>query len=101
MYDNMRLSQGEIKRIDSLLEGMSIDEKEDYLLDNDIVQLRVCNNCGKIIEDGYVIYGCEQYCSDTCVRDMIERAHFDESIFELINEAKSDVIDSYWTVWNE
>ena len=97
----MRLSQEEIKKIDSQLEGMSIDEKESYLLDKDIVQLRVCDNCGKIIENGYIIYGCEHYCSDACLRDMIECGHVNESILELINEAKSDDIDSYWTVWNE
>lgn len=96
----MKVTQEEIKNIDSLLEGLSIYGKEDYLLENNIEELRVCENCGKLIENGYVIFGCEQYCLNKCLQEMVEKGCLDNSIFEIIEKAQDDNVVSYWTAWN-
>lgn len=97
----MKLTQEVIKSIGSLLEGLSIYEKEDYFLKNDIEELRVCENCGKLIESGYVIFGCEHYCSNKCLQEMVEKGCLDNNIFEILEKAQNNNVDSYWTVWNE
>lgn len=56
--------------------------------------LRICNECGKIMKQGYCIDGgVEYYCSDECLHK-----HYTE---EEWNEMYEDGGDSYWTEWEE
>lgn len=55
---------------------------------------RVCNECGKPMIEGYVVNGCETYCSDECLHKHLTDAEFDE----LYDEGNGD---TYWTTWYE
>ena len=83
------LSEYDIEDIKDFIDSPDIESKENFILDNDIQTLRVCYNCGKFINEGYLYKDFETYCSDEC---FIE-AHDQESF----NEADEDTL--YWTAW--
>lgn len=63
-------------------------ELSNYLFNN----VRVCAECGKIIQEGYVIGGgLQYYCSDKCLHK-----HYTE---EEWNKMYNDDGDNYWTEW--
>lgn len=55
---------------------------------------RVCDECGKPMIEGYVVDGCDTYCSDECLHKHIT----DEEYEELYNNGNGD---TYWTTWYE
>ena len=55
---------------------------------------RICEECGKPMIDGYVINGCDTYCSDECLHKHVS----EEEYKALYNDGKGD---SYWTIWYE
>lgn len=55
---------------------------------------RVCEECGKPIIEGYVVDGCENYCSEECLHKHISEEDFDA----LYNDGNGD---TYWTTWYE
>ena len=64
----------------------------DYLYDEGI-EVRICSECGSLMEDGYVIDGGMQYyCGDECLHK-----HFTD---EEWSEECENNYDSYWTHWN-
>jgi len=55
---------------------------------------RICDECGKPMIEGYVVDGCNTYCSDVCLHKHIT----DEEYNLLYNDGNSD---TYWTTWYE
>lgn len=55
---------------------------------------RTCSDCGKGMNEGYVINGgCEHYCSDDCLHKHISADEFED----LYDDGDGD---SYWTEWD-
>lgn len=55
---------------------------------------RVCDECGKPMIVGYVVDGCDTYCSDECLHKHLTEEEFKE----LYNDGEGD---TYWTTWYE
>lgn len=55
---------------------------------------RICDECGKPMIEGYVVDGCNTYCSDECLRNHIT----DEEFNSLYDNGNGD---TYWTTWYE
>jgi hypothetical protein len=55
---------------------------------------RVCDECGKPMIEGYVVDGCETYCSEECLHKHISSDEFTE----LYNNGEGD---TYYTTWYE
>ena len=55
---------------------------------------RICEECGKPMIEGYVVDGCETYCSKECLHKHISEEEFNE----LFNGGNGD---TYWTTWYE
>lgn len=74
--------------IDEFIYSSDVEEKEEFIEDNEIETLRVCQTCGKFITEGYIYRDFETYCSDECI----------------ISEHGKDVLNTdedelYWTAW--
>lgn len=96
------LTQSQIEELNTLLAGLEPEEKEDYLLAREIDNLRVCDTCGKLMEEGLVIHdGRYHICSEECLHIAVEQGLIDESIYDELSLAENDDASSYWTVWNE
>ena len=55
---------------------------------------RVCDECGRPMIEGYVVDGCDTYCSDECLHKHLT----DEQFNNLYNDGNGD---TYWTTWYE
>ena len=75
--------------IEEFIYSPDIEAKEDFIEDNEIETLRVCQHCGKFMNEGYIYNDFETYCSDECF--IKEHGH---STFE---NASDDEL--YWTAW--
>ena len=65
------------------------EQIENYAEEKDI---RVCSECGRLMDMGYNIGDAEYYCSDEC---LTKHMSYDEYL-ELYDEGNGD---SYWTEW--
>ena len=55
----------------------------------------ICDECGTPMNEGYVVFGGEQYyCKDECLHK-----HYTKEEWE--NEMYDDDGDSYWTEWEQ
>ena len=55
--------------------------------------IRVCTECGKLMEEGYCIEnGIEYYCDDECLHKSIDEEEY-EKLYDNGNG------DTYWTQW--
>lgn len=75
--------------IEDFIYSTDVEEKDDFITENEIENLRVCFNCGKFINEGYLYNDYETYCSDECFIKKHGRATFDG--------AGDDEL--YWTAW--
>lgn len=75
--------------VDEFLYSTNIEEKVDFILDNDIEDLRACEVCGKFINEGYIYDDITVFCSDACAIESLGKARFENT--------HEDVL--YWTVW--
>ena len=66
-----------------------IEAKEEFIEENEIETLRVCNYCGKFMNEGYIYRDYETFCSDECFINAHGKAIF--------NNADEDEL--YWTAW--
>lgn len=67
-----------------------LNELSNYLFNH----VRVCSECGKIMQEGYVIGGTlEYYCSDECLHKHYTKEEW--------NEMYTDDGDNYYTSWEE
>ena len=55
---------------------------------------RVCDECGRPMIEGYVVDGCDTYCSEECLHQ-----HLTEEEFNLLYDDGNG--DTYWTTWYE
>jgi len=55
---------------------------------------RICDECGKPMIEGYVVDGCETYCSEECLHKHIT----DEEYNNLYDNGNGN---TYWTTWYE
>lgn len=55
---------------------------------------RICDECGKPMIEGYLVDGCDTYCSDDCLHQHLT----DEEYQALYNDCDGD---TYWTNWYE
>ena len=67
---------------------------KDMIIDG-IRYARKCTECGKGMNEGYVIEnGCEYYCSDECLHKHVSPEEF----LELFDDGEGD---TYWTDWED
>lgn len=70
------------------------DEEFWELLSENLDCFRICEECGRPMIEGYVVNGCDTYCSDDCLHK-----HVSEEEYKLLyNEGEGD---TYWTTWYE
>ena len=55
---------------------------------------RICDECGKPMIEGFVIEGCDTYCSEECLHKHISEEEYNN----LYNNGNGE---SYWTTWYE
>lgn len=55
---------------------------------------RVCDECGRPMIEGYVVDGCDTYCSEECLHEHISEEEFNG----LYDDGNGD---TYWTNWYE
>lgn len=92
IYDKLVL--GEIDQLD-------IDERNEFLEDYGIDTLRVCDNCGKLIHEGYVLAG-EHACCDDCAIALYRDSdgNVDPDAEELFrNDLENNSDDCYWSTF--
>lgn len=68
---------------------------EDIICEYGIETVRVCENCGKLMSEGWIFVGIETYCSDDCLM----QAHHEVNLKELKRQAQVDDSETYWTKW--
>ena len=68
---------------------------EDVILDYEIETLRVCNCCGRLMNEGWIYQGIETYCSDDCLM----KSHPNENLCDIKEQACLENSDIYWTQW--
>ena len=55
---------------------------------------RICDECGKPMLEGYVVNGCDVYCSEECLHK-----HLTDKEFNYLYDNGNG--DTYWTTWYE
>ena len=55
---------------------------------------RICEECGKPMIEGFVVHGCNTYCSEKCLHKHVS----DEEYRSLYANGEGD---TYWTTWYE
>ena len=80
---------GDVNDIEEFIYSTDIEEKDDFITDNEIENLRVCFNCGKFITEGYLYNNFETYCSEKCFVSKHGKSIFDNA----------DEDELYWTTW--
>ena len=75
--------------IEDFIYSPDVEVKEEFIEENEIENLRVCESCGKLITEGYIYNDFETFCSDECFIDV--RGH------NRFNDATDDEL--YWTAW--
>lgn len=75
--------------IEDFIYSTDIEMKDDFIADNGIENLRVCYNCGKFMNEGYIYQDFETYCSEKCFIEAHGKTVFDN--------AGDDEL--YWTAW--
>lgn len=75
--------------IEDFIYSTDVEDKEDFIMENEIETLRVCYTCGKFIREGYIYNDYETYCSDKCFIAEHGKATFDGA----------DDDELYWTAW--
>ena len=74
--------------------SQTTDENFWESLSEQIDCFRICEECGKPMIEGYVVYGCNTYCSEECLHKHVS----EEEYKSLYNNGEGD---TYWTTWYE
>jgi len=73
-------------------------ELREHIIENhDLDTIRVCEHCGKLINEGYLKDDFNTYCSEECVK--AATGWSDETFNEHIANADCEYADIYWTMW--
>ena len=75
--------------IEEFINSPDVEVKEEFIEENEIENLRVCETCGKFITEGYIYRDFETYCSDEC----FIVAHGNSTL------QNADEDELYWTAW--
>ena len=75
--------------IDDFIYSPDTEAKEEFIEDNEIDNLRVCQYCGKFIIEGYLYRDFETFCSEKCFINEYDRKTYVEA----------DDDELYWTAW--
>lgn len=75
--------------IEDFILSTDVEEKDEFITDNDIESIRVCSTCGKLITEGYIYNDYETYCSDKCFIENHGKSVFDNA----------DEDELFWTDW--
>lgn len=84
------------------IENVPIDEREELLVEDlGIETVRVCDNCGKVMHEGYTLGG-EHACCDECAIALYKDENGNvypnaEELFQTDLDENDD--DCYWTAW--
>ena len=82
--------------------NIPIDEREELLVDDyGIETVRVCDNCGKVIHEGYTLAG-EHACCDECAIALYvdKNGNILPNAEELFNQdLEENDEECYWTAW--
>lgn len=94
---------GEIYRMLVLgeIDKLDIDDRYEFLDDYGIETLTVCDNCGKLIHEGYTLAG-EHACCDECAIALYcdEDGNPLPDAEELFNtDLEENDMECYWTEW--
>ena len=84
-------SMTKLEKAQMLRPIMDQSEWEEYVTDE--LDIRVCSECGKPMDEGYCIdNGYEYYCTDDCLHK-----HYSQASWDLMTE--DDDSECYWTEW--
>ena len=75
--------------IEEFINSPEVEAKEEFIEENEIENLRVCESCGKFITEGYIYRDFETFCSDECFINMHGKQAFENA----------DEDELYWTAW--
>lgn len=75
--------------IEDFIYSTEVEVKEEFIEENEIENLRVCESCGKFITEGYIYRDFETYCSDECFMNIHGKQAFENA----------DEDELYWTAW--
>ena len=84
------------------IENVPIDEREELLVEDlGIETVRVCDNCGKVMHEGYTLGG-EHACCDECAIALYKDKDGNvypnaEELFQTDLDENDE--DCYWTAW--
>jgi hypothetical protein len=88
-YDENDPDAYDCDSIEEFIYSSDIEAKEDFIESNEIETLRVCQHCGKFMNEGYIYRDFETFCSDECFIKEHGRATFENA----------DEDELYWTAW--
>lgn len=88
-YDENECDAYACDNIEEFIYSPDIEAKERFIENNEIETLRVCQHCGKFMNEGYIYRDFETYCSDRCFIAEHGRATFENA----------DEDELYWTAW--
>ena len=82
------------KRFDDGIINRTTDVDFWERLSEELDCFRICDECGKPMIEGYVVDGCDTYCSDECLHKHLT----DDEFNSLYDDGNGD---TYWTTWYE
>jgi hypothetical protein len=88
VYDNITDYFGD-GDIEEFIYSPDIEAKEEFIEENEIETLRVCQHCGKFMTEGYIYRDFETFCSKECFIAEHGKHAFDNA----------DEDELYWTAW--
>lgn len=80
-----------------------IDSFKAFILTNGIKYARMCDKCGKGMNEGYVVNGGEEYyCNDECLHQIYTPEEWEDmSNDEFFVQCGLDDDGNYWTEWDD
>lgn len=73
----------------------------DHIIEHhELDSVRVCEHCGKLMNEGYLVNDFNTYCSEECARAATAKMGWTEEMFnERLADADSEDACIYWTQW--
>lgn len=72
-------------------------ERQDIIDEWELETIRICEHCGRLMYEGYLVDDCECFCSKDCVKE--DKGWSEAEFNEEIANADSDNATIYWTKW--
>ena len=71
--------------------------RQDIIDEWELETIRICEHCGRLMYEGYLVDDCECFCSKNCVKE--DKGWSEAEFNEEIANADSDNATIYWTKW--